>query len=327
MSKQQGNDFSKIQARFANRLKLTSADVDEVIRKRLLPRTTWAAASRRDLCRAAQQLQDPVRFRRWLATYRNFRDEEHSSRLPVHPLPVRPLPVGHPESVAAQRLRGQAQLGGRALHAGCLPAVAIHIADHSVGQLATFDLMFEGIRTALKRRSSGSILTAEHHLDDAFAVRLLKALFLVKYVKEFKATPRNLTVLMLDRFDADLPALRKQVEEALNLLEQQTYIQRNGDLYEYLTDEEKDVEQEIKNTEVETMRRRRAGKDRLRLACQGSQDPLRRTARITLLAQAGRPAPWPRERAGHPHHQPVPRTRRQRDDLAALSPWAGTNCW
>jgi len=34
--KKQGNDFSKIQARFANRLKLTSANVDEVIKKRLL---------------------------------------------------------------------------------------------------------------------------------------------------------------------------------------------------------------------------------------------------------------------------------------------------
>ncbi len=35
-TKQQGNDFSKIQARFHTRVKLTSADVEEVIRKRLL---------------------------------------------------------------------------------------------------------------------------------------------------------------------------------------------------------------------------------------------------------------------------------------------------
>ena len=32
----------------------------------------------------------------------------------------------------------------------------------------------------------------------------------------------------------------------LALLENQTYIQRNGDLYEYLTDDEKDIEEEIK---------------------------------------------------------------------------------
>ncbi|MDT9156122.1 hypothetical protein, partial [Escherichia coli] len=78
------------------------------------------------------------------------------------------------------------------------------------------------------------------------------ALFLVKYVKEFKATLRNLSVLMLERFGEDVPAQRKKLETALNLLEQQTYIQRNGDLYEYLTDEEKDIEEEIKNTEVES---------------------------------------------------------------------------
>ncbi len=83
-------------------------------------------------------------------------------------------------------------------------------------------------------------------------MRVLKALFLVKYVKEFKATLRNLSVLMLERFGDDLPAQRNRLEAALNKLEQQTYIQRNGDLYEYLTDEEKDVEEEIKGTEVES---------------------------------------------------------------------------
>lgn len=36
MDKEQGNDFSKIQARFANKMKLTSQDVAEVIQRRLL---------------------------------------------------------------------------------------------------------------------------------------------------------------------------------------------------------------------------------------------------------------------------------------------------
>jgi hypothetical protein len=135
---------------------------------------------------------------------------------------------------------------------GVFQQVAKHIADHELGQLATFDLMFEGIRTALKSNIQRAILVAESNLNNEFAIRLLKPLFLVKYVKEFKPSPRNLCVLMLDRFNQDLPALHKQVEESLALLEQQTYIQRNGDLYEYLTDEEKDIEQEIKDTEVET---------------------------------------------------------------------------
>ncbi len=77
-------------------------------------------------------------------------------------------------------------------------------------------------------------------------------MFLVKYVKEFKATCRNLTVLMLDAFDKDMKRLDTGLAQALNLLESQTYIQRNGEIYEFLTDEEKDIEEEIKNTDVET---------------------------------------------------------------------------
>jgi hypothetical protein len=44
-TRQQGNDFSKIQARFQTRLKLTSADVEEVIRKRLLEKNGAGVAT------------------------------------------------------------------------------------------------------------------------------------------------------------------------------------------------------------------------------------------------------------------------------------------
>ncbi len=71
---------------------------------------------------------------------------------------------------------------------GVFQQVAIAIKGHNLGELATFDLMFEGIRTALKTAIQQSILKAEQNLDNQFAVRLLKALFLVKYVKEFKPT-------------------------------------------------------------------------------------------------------------------------------------------
>ena len=51
-------------------------------------------------------------------------------------------------------------------------------------------------------------------------------------IRKFKATVRNLCMLMLDDFKQDLPALRKKVGEALNLPEQQTCIQRNAEQYE-----------------------------------------------------------------------------------------------
>src|SRR5207249_4784429 len=66
-----------------------------------------------------------------------------------------------------------------------------------------------------------------------------------------KATPRNVAILLIDRPDIDIRAHEKAVHEALGLLESQSYLQRNGDLFEFLTDAEKDIEVEIKNTEID----------------------------------------------------------------------------
>ena len=80
---------------------------------------------------------------------------------------------------------------------------------------------------------------------------MLKALFLVKYVKEFKPTVRNIGVLLLSEFDTDQIKQRRKIEEALSFLERNTLIQRNGEVYEFLTNEEKDVEAEIKALDVD----------------------------------------------------------------------------
>jgi hypothetical protein len=254
MSKQQSNDFSKIQDRFASRMKLTSADVAEVIQKRLLLKDDNGVTLLSDIYRAqANNLKTLFDFADGSKSYRNFQDRDHF----IHSYPFIPYQFALFQSVIQNLSQHNAFEGkhssvGERSMLGVFQQVAIQIGDHELGQLATFDLMFEGIRTALKSNIQRAILLAEKHLGNPFAVRLLKTLFLVKYVKEFKPTIRNLCVLMLDGFDRDLPQLRKRVEEALNLLEQQTYIQRSGEQYQYLTDDEKDVEQEIKNTEVES---------------------------------------------------------------------------
>ena len=254
VSKQQSNDFTKIQARFANRLKLTSADVAEVIQKRLLTKNEIGTELlKTTYTQQVNNFKTLFGFSDGGQSYQNFRDEEHFTyaypfvpyQFPLFQSAIRGISVHN-------GFEGKASSVGERSMLGVFREVAIAIDNEPVGQLATFDRMFEGIRGALKSGLQSAINTAERNLGDPYAIRVLKALFLVKYVKEFKATLRNLSVLMLERFGEDVPAQRKKLEAALNLLEQQTYIQRNGDFYEYLTDEEKDVEEEIKNTEVET---------------------------------------------------------------------------
>lgn len=254
MSQRQENDFSKIQARFANRMPLNSADVAEVIQKRLLKKTETGISDLSDLYhREANNLKTLFDFSDGSIRLENFRDRDHF----IHSYPF--VPYQYPLfQLAIQNLsqhnafEGKHSSVGERSMLGVFQEVAVRLADIAVGGIATFDQMFEGIRTALKSNVQQSILIAEKNLDDEFATRVLKALFLVKYVKAFKPTARNISILMLDRFDIDLTKHKRNVEEALSLLEQNTYIQRNGDLFEFLTDEEKDVEQEIKAIEVDT---------------------------------------------------------------------------
>ncbi|MET4016634.1 BREX system P-loop protein BrxC [Bradyrhizobium sp. S3.2.12] len=254
MNERQENDFSKIQARFANRMPLNSADVAEVIQKRLLKKTDAGIEALSNLYhRESNNLKTLFDFSDGSIRLENFQDRDHF----IHSYPF--IPYQYPLfQLAIQNLshhnafEGKHSSVGERSMLGVFQEVAVRLVDIPVGGIATFDQMFEGIRTALKSHVQQSVLIAERNLGDVFATRILKALFLVKYVKAFKPTARNVAILMLDRFETDLTTHKRRIDEALSLLEQNTYIQRNGELFEFLTDEEKDVEQEIKAIEVDT---------------------------------------------------------------------------
>lgn len=251
---QQSNDFSRIQARFKNRMKLSSQDVAEVIQKRLLAKHTDHIDALSQLFHEQENnFKTLFDFSDGSATYPRFKNCEHF----VQSYPFIPYQFALFQSSIQSLSRHSAFEGkhssvGERSMLGVFQQVAVHIKDHQLGDLATFDLMFEGIRTALKSGIQSSILKAENALDDKFALKVLKALFLVKYVKEFKPTIRNICVLMQGSFDTSLTEIKNNVEEALALLENETLIQRNGEFFEYLTDEEQDVEEEIKNTDIDT---------------------------------------------------------------------------
>ncbi len=252
-TKQQGNDFSKIQARFATKVKLTSADVEEVIRKRLLEKNTAGETElQRIYDTQAANFKTLFNFVDGAKTYRNYTDQAHF--VGTYPFVTYQFPLFQAaiEGISDHNVfEGRNSSVGERSMLGVVQQVAKEIGNVEVGTLATFDQMFAGIRASLKSAAQRSIDVAERNLENDLAVRLLKALFLVKYVEGFHATARNLTVLMYDRFGLDLPDLAKRVQEALALLETQTYVQRNGTLYEYLTNEEQVIEEEIKNVDID----------------------------------------------------------------------------
>jgi len=259
-TRRQGNDFSKIQARFSVKVKLTSQDVEEVISKRLLEKNDSGASALKTIY-STQAASFPTIFNfvEGAKTYRNYVDEDRF--INTYPFVTYQIPMFQAaiEGLSDHNMfEGKNSSVGERSMLGVVQEVAKRIGGEQVGHLATFDQMFAGISAALKSAAQSAILQAEKHLPDPgsdvtiLANRLLKALFLVKYVDTFKATPRNLTVLVYDRFGLDLTGLGKQVKEALNLLETQSYVQRNGNVYEYLTNEEQEIEKEIKAVDIDS---------------------------------------------------------------------------
>ena len=261
MTDKSANDFSKIQARFKIKMQLTSKDAKEVIKQRLL-------AKHRDAVPALDEMYEKYRddfpvlfdFADGSKRYVNYRDEDDF--VDTYPF----VPYQFDLFITAMRglsdhnaFTGRHHSTGARSMLGVFQEVGVKL-NHGDGStegqdLATFDSMFEGLRNSLKSEVYGAISIAEANLADMpMAIRVLKALLLVKYCKDFKATPGNLRVLLYGSFRQNTATLEQDIKNALAELEYQLYIRRNpnSNIYEYLTDDEKDIEKEIRNTEIQT---------------------------------------------------------------------------
>ena len=253
MDKQQSHDFSKIKARFTNTIQLSSQNVAEVIQKRLLRKNSEGEKVIGEIYEREQNKLKTLFELTDGQKYPQLKSREHFvSCYPFVPyqfdlfqLAIRSLGrqnafAGHHSSVGERSMLGVFQ------------EVVKQISRHELGELVSFDWIYAGIHTALKGSIQASILTAEKNLDLPLAIRLLKVLFLVKYVREFKPTLRNLCVLMNNRLECNFSELGQHLEAALNQLEDQVFIQRKGSHYEFLTDEEKEIAEQIRKTEVDS---------------------------------------------------------------------------
>jgi predicted transcriptional regulator len=253
LRKEQGDDFTKIQGRFKTRPNLTSADVREVIQRRLLAKTEAEPAALTTIFdREKQNLVTLFRFSDDSVQYKGWRGSDEFCELyPFHPYQFDLFQRSIEQLSKHDAFTGKHTSVGERSMLEVFQSVAKSLKNETVGTLATFDRMFDGITATLRGDMQTPILQAANHLDDPLALKILKALFLLKWVREFKATPRNVAILLIDRPDIDIAAHEKAVKQALAVLASQSYLQQNGEVFEFLTDTEKDVEVEIKSTDID----------------------------------------------------------------------------
>jgi hypothetical protein len=255
LNAQKKHDFSRIQGRFTSKIPLTSSNADEVIQKRLLEKKKTAGTMLSDIYEKDQNnLKTVLKFNDGSRQYQTYRDAEHFvNTFPFIPYQFDLFQAAIKALSDHNAFIGSQQSVGERSMLGVFQQVAKTYSEKDITSIVSFAHMYEGIKDVLQSNIQSDILQAERSIDSELANEILKALFLVKYVKGFHATVNNIAILLLPKFNIDLSVFHKQVQEALNILENQTYIQRTaGDIYEYLTNQEKDVENEIKNTEIES---------------------------------------------------------------------------
>ena len=253
LNTQQSNDFSRIQGRFTTRIFLTSANADEVIQRRLLEKKEEA---NKQLCLEYDKQKNIIRslfnFGEQSQFCNNYKsDEQYAICFPFVDYQFNLLQASIIELSKNNAFSGKQQSVGERSMLTITQDVAKLYKNKDLNQIVQFCDMYEGLRGVLQTKISNDILQAERTLNDELALKVLKTLFLVKYVKGFPSTLDNITRVMLPTLDTDFPAFRSDIQEALNKLVRQSYIEKGAnDEYHYQTNEEKDIETEIKNEEL-----------------------------------------------------------------------------
>ena len=252
------NEFSRIQARFKTRLSLSSSSADEVIQKRILLKTDEAEHDLEQLYAANDSvLRNLFSFTDAILDIKGYTGAGEF----VKNFPFVPYQFILMQKVFAEIRKhgnsGKHLSGGERSMLSGFQEAAQKIEDKDEYALAPFYLFYDTVHTFLDSSIRRVIERCERAAIDGNGIEpqdvdVLKLLYLVRYVDDVKANLDNIVILMADDIRLDKITMREQVRGSLDRLMSQNYIGRSGDTYNFLTDEEQDIQREIKNTPVAT---------------------------------------------------------------------------
>lgn len=252
-NKAKSQDFSKIQGRFHTRLPLASSNTDEVIGERLLAKTAPAhAALQKVFAGKSDVINNQLSFVGNSVSLRAYRDSaEFVAVYPFAPYQFTLLQKIF-ESIRKVGATGKHLSRGERSLLDAFQSAAVRNSDHTTDVLVPLYDFYPSIESFIDGMAKRSIDEApDNPALQSYDCLLLKAMFLIRYIPDIvKPNIDNLATLCIDEIDADKLALKRKIQESLARLEQQRLVSRNGDLWFFLTNEERDVAREIGHVEV-----------------------------------------------------------------------------
>jgi hypothetical protein len=252
-NKAKSQDFSKIQGRFHTRLSLASSNTDEVIGERLLAKTEAAHVELRDTFAGKSDIiNNQLGFVGNSVSLPGYKDAaDFVACYPFVPYQFTLLQKIF-ESIRKVGATGKHLSRGERSLLDAFQSAAVHNAAKSTDVLVPLYDFYPSIEGFIDSTIKRSIDQAPDNVAlQPYDVLLLKAMFLIRYNSDIvKPNIDNLATLCIDQIDADKLALKRKIQESLARLEQQRLVSRNGDLWFFLTNEERDVAREIGHVEV-----------------------------------------------------------------------------
>lgn len=247
-------DFSKIQGRFDTRLSLSSSDVAEVVKKRILKKNAEAQAELKTFYpRKADALDTLLKFSGDMPEMKLY--ENASDFAEVYPfVPYQFNLLGKVlDAVRLFSSPGKNSSYGERSMLSMYLSTAKSLQNQEEGILVPFNAFYQGLSALVDHETAIAITNAQRnnslnpdHAETCFEVEVLKVLFMIKNVREFdKPTVQNIATLMASRMNEDRYQLENRLETALKKLVQEQLVQNLGDNYVFLTNEEQEVNREI----------------------------------------------------------------------------------
>lgn len=245
-------DFSKIQARFDTRVSLSSANVDEVIKKRILKKKEEYTEMLSLFYEEKKTILKNLISFSGGAEMKNYRDgDDFTSVYPFVPYQFIVLQKVF-EKIRTTGFTGKHLAKGERSMLNAYKEAAERYGSSDLGTLVPFYSFYDTIESFLDPIIKRTITQAgdNEHLEE-FDCLLLKTLFMIRHVQELPKNLDNIIVLSLSSVDEDKLQLRERVIASLNRLERETLISKSGDNFYFLTNEEQEINREIKQIDID----------------------------------------------------------------------------
>lgn len=251
-------DFSKIQGRFDTRISLSSADADTVIKKRILEKTEAGTDALTAFYEGKEnEIQNLFHFTGEVEHKLYKNKEDYAAVFPFVPYQFSLLGQTLTEVRKSGASGKHLSSGERSLLSLFKESAQNHMHE-GLDLLMPYYAFYGPLEDFLDHNNRSVISNAlknekinPDHEEDCFTVNVLKVLFMIKNLDTLEPNLENITTLMIDNVSCDRIKMKEDVEKSLKILCGQMMVQKNGERYTFLSDEEQTINRTIGDIEVE----------------------------------------------------------------------------